>query len=88
MRAALRNAGPRFDTTPDDQLAVVAITLRDTLQRLHEVLGAVDYNVVIETAPQWWLDIIPRIAVMAGFEIGTGIWVNGVAPADAAAAYR
>ena len=88
LRAALRDAGPRFDTTTDEQLRALALALRDTLARVYQVLGNVAYNVIFETAPHWWLDIVPRVSVPAGFELGTGIWVNIVDPADAAAAYR
>ncbi len=41
------------------------------------MLGDVAYNVMIETAPRdhagafrWWIDIVPRVAVAAGFELG------------------
>jgi UDPglucose--hexose-1-phosphate uridylyltransferase len=95
LRAAVRNAGPCFDRTPDEQLAMIALALRDTLVRVHAVLGDIAYNVVVTNAPRehagpfhWWLDIVPRVSVMAGFELGTGVWVNIVDPADAAAAFR
>jgi UDPglucose--hexose-1-phosphate uridylyltransferase len=88
LRAALPDAGSRFDAISDEDLRTLALALRDTLARVHEVLGRVAYNVIFETAPHWWLDIIPRVSVPAGFELGTGIWVNIVDPADAAAAYR
>ena len=94
-RIAARAGGNRFDTAPEDTITAVAVTLRDTLARIHGVLGEIAYNVVIETAPRdhdrqfhWWVDVVPRVTVMAGFELGTGVWVNIVAPADAAAALR
>jgi UDPglucose--hexose-1-phosphate uridylyltransferase len=50
---------------------------------------------MIETAPRdhdapfrWWIDVVPRLTITAGFELGTGLSVNIVAPADAAAALR
>jgi UDPglucose--hexose-1-phosphate uridylyltransferase len=94
-RAALAAAQPRFDLANDDEIAAIAAVLREGLARLHAVLGGVAYNVVFETAPSdndgpfhWWLDIIPRVTVFAGFEIGTGVWVNVVPPEQAAAALR
>jgi UDPglucose--hexose-1-phosphate uridylyltransferase len=69
--------------------------LRDTIARLRGVLGNVAYNVMIESAPRdhaepfrWWVDVVPRVTVYAGFELATGLSVNVVAPADAAAALR
>ena len=51
----------------------------------------VAYNVVVHTAPRddprpfhWWVDIVPRVAVYGGFELGTGLWVNITAPEEAA----
>ncbi len=94
-RVTVGGGGPRFDEATDDQTTAVAAGLQDTVARLHRLLGDVDYNLVVETAPRdhtgpfhWWVDVIPRLAVIAGFELGTGMWVNIVPPADAAAALR
>ena len=34
------------------------------------------------------LEVVPRLSVLAGVELGAGIYVNTVAPEDAAAALR
>jgi len=95
MRLALADGGARFDAAGDDATRAVAVALRDAIGRIRSVLGDVAYNVMIETAPldhaapfHWWVDIVPRITVAAGFEIATGLSVNIVAPVDAAAALR
>lgn len=94
-RIAARGAGPRFDESPDDEVRAVADALHETVARLQTLLGSVAYNLVVETAPRdlgtefhWWVDIIPRLGVAAGFELGTGMGVNIVAPDAAAAALR
>ena len=94
-RVAVEDGGPRFDEATDGETGAVAAALHDTVARLHRLLGDVDYNLVFETAPRdhagpfhWWVDMIPRLTVVAGFELGTGMWVNIVPPADAAAALR
>jgi UDPglucose--hexose-1-phosphate uridylyltransferase len=94
-RVSLASAGPRFDLAGDDEIAAVASALSATIAGLHRALGDAAYNVVIRTAPRdhagpfhWWVDIVPRLGTYAGFELGTGLWVNIVAPADAAAALR
>jgi UDPglucose--hexose-1-phosphate uridylyltransferase len=58
-------------------------------------LGDVAYNVVVNTAPRddprpchCWIDIVPRIGVIAGFEMGTGVLVNPVSPETAASTLR
>jgi UDPglucose--hexose-1-phosphate uridylyltransferase len=95
MRLALADGGPRFDEATDDDTRAVGVALRDAIARIRLVLGDVAYNVMIETAPRdhaepfrWWVDLVPRITVYAGFELATGLSVNVVAPADAAGALR
>lgn len=36
----------------------------------------------------WFLQIIPQLSVAAGFEIGTGCYINPVFPEDAAKVLR
>jgi UDPglucose--hexose-1-phosphate uridylyltransferase len=89
LRVAHRGRACRFDEASDDELAAVATTTRDGLRRLAAVVGDVPYNLVVHSAPpgaafHWWLGVQPRVAVVAGFEIGTGILVN-VTPPDRAA---
>jgi UDPglucose--hexose-1-phosphate uridylyltransferase len=52
-----------------------------------------DFNYVIDTAPVgegnknyylWHLRIIPRLAEVAGFEIGSGIYINTALPEETA----
>ena len=95
VRIAVAGTGARFDEARDDAICALATTLHDTMRRVNAVLGAVPYNIVFETAPRdhrhdfrWWVDIVPRLGVAAGFEMGTGLWVNSVAPSDAAKALR
>lgn len=95
MRLAPANGGARFDEADDDVTRATGRAIRAAINALHAVLGAVAYNVLVESAPRdvhsdfrWWVDVVPRITVAAGFELSTGLSVNIVAPADAAAALR
>jgi UDPglucose--hexose-1-phosphate uridylyltransferase len=95
VRCALEDTGARFDEVDDDKMRAVATTVRDVVAAQRRVLGDVAYNVVIETAPvcdsrrfHWWVDVVPRLTVLAGFELGTGLFVNVFAPEAAAAALR
>jgi UDPglucose--hexose-1-phosphate uridylyltransferase len=36
----------------------------------------------------WHVEIIPRTSVVAGFELGSGVFANSVAPEQAAALLR
>jgi UDPglucose--hexose-1-phosphate uridylyltransferase len=85
----------RFDEASDDATRAVGVALRDAIARVRTIIGRAAYNVVIETAPRdhaepfrWWIDVVPRLTIPAGFELGTGLSVNIVSPADAAAALR
>jgi UDPglucose--hexose-1-phosphate uridylyltransferase len=89
------DAGPRFDLAPGEVLAPVAHATRRALVALTNVLGEVPYNVVVHGAPagvtrdhHWYVRITPRVSVTAGFEDGTGVYVNTVPPERAAAELR
>lgn len=96
LRVAARAARSRFDEAPDDEVAVVAASVRDAVGRIDAGLGAPAYNIVIHTAPpsdpgawfHWHCEVIPRTTVIAGFELDTGIFVNPVASEEAAALLR
>jgi UDPglucose--hexose-1-phosphate uridylyltransferase len=95
VRIALPSAGARFDRATDTEIENFTEGLQDALTRLHTTLGEFAYNVVVHTAPRddprpfhWWADVVPRLGVYGGFELGTGVWVNAVAPELAAATLR
>ena len=61
------------------------------------MLGAPAYNFMLHTAPlkapaldhfHWHLEIIPKLTRVAGYEWGSGFFINPVPPEDAAAALR
>jgi UDPglucose--hexose-1-phosphate uridylyltransferase len=88
-------AGAHFHEAGDDVLDAVTDALHGLLRRVHATLGDVAYNVVVHSAGpavavpfRWHARVIPRVSVVAGFEEGTGIRVDAVAPEVAAAALR
>jgi UDPglucose--hexose-1-phosphate uridylyltransferase len=95
VRLAALGAGARFATATDAELTALALALRDSLRRLAAVLDDPPYNVVLHDAPargepryHWWVRVLPRVVVPAGFELGTGVLVQPVDPRDAAAQLR
>lgn len=76
----------------------VADALTTAFAKLSKGLGDPDYNFFLHTAPlgegnrfghyHWHFEVIPKTAVWAGFEIGTGIEISTIAPEDAAAFLR
>lgn len=71
----------------------LAQSLRETLYRLHTCLNNPPYNFIVHTSPyrngtahayHWHIEIIPRLTQVAGFEWGSGFYINTVPPEDAA----
>jgi UDPglucose--hexose-1-phosphate uridylyltransferase len=72
-----------------------AALLHDGLSRLARLLGAIPpLNLWVRTAPRgaehfsWRIDIVPRLAHLAGLELGAGVQLNPVSPERAAAELR
>jgi UDPglucose--hexose-1-phosphate uridylyltransferase len=69
--------------------------LHQALSRLQSALGGLPpLNMWVRTAPSgagefcWHLDVLPRLAQLAGLEMGTGVSLNIVPPEQAAATLR
>ncbi len=76
-----------------DEAKALGRVLRLTLAKIFAILGNPDYNLVIHTAPfqdeekdffHWYLRVIPRVSTTAGFEIGSGIFINTALPEETA----
>ena len=72
----------------DDGLRDAAILLRDALRRLHEAEGAIPVNAWLHPCAHWHFEIVPRLSVLAGLELGAEIYVNWLPPEDAATRLR
>ena len=89
-----RNHRASFSTMSDEnEVRDLAEIFKDTLQRLNRALDRPPYNFVIHTSPvaegdaeyyHWHLEIMPKLTRVAGFEIGSGFYINPTPPEDAA----
>jgi UDPglucose--hexose-1-phosphate uridylyltransferase len=79
------------------ELADLAEVLKRTLLLLRSGLDDPDFNLVIRSfAPNersvrylhWYLSIVPRMSRAAGFELGTGMFINTSVPEECAAFLR
>ncbi len=70
----------------------LAEALSVILRKYRKVLNSPPYNFMIHTAPfgngemphyHWHVEIIPRLTKMAGFEWGTGFYINPTPPEEA-----
>ncbi len=82
----------RFEHTSEASLEKLAEVLALALGRLDEGLGDPAYNFIIQSAPydgverpwyRWHIQIMPKLTTVAGFEWGTGFYINPTAPEDA-----
>lgn len=82
-----------FSGIEENELVEMAEVLRIILKKLYCGLNDPDYNYVLRTSPtsdgelhydHWRLSITPRTTTAAGFEIGSGIFINVMPPETAA----
>ena len=92
---APKEEGSLFGDVKDDQLQDLAHVHQRALQKIYAVYqnGTTDqihhgvpfgYNYYMSHGPNWFIRIIPRFIHRAGFELGTGLNVNIIDPAEAA----
>jgi UDPglucose--hexose-1-phosphate uridylyltransferase len=82
-----------FEESPEEHYASLAEIFSDALKKLDRVLGNPPYNFILHTSPagervndyyHWHFEIIPRLTRIAGFEWGSGFYINPTTPEDAA----
>ena len=87
-----RHAASFLDATPEEVRDIAGL-LRDLLRRIYYALNDPDYNYVIRTAPQcehtarhlhWYIALVPRVTQTAGFEMGSGMFINTAMPEESA----
>jgi UDPglucose--hexose-1-phosphate uridylyltransferase len=78
-----------FDDSTDVEIDDLACNLKTVLAKLYHGLGNPDFNYCIRSVPtdeqqtdyfHWYVAIIPKVIQTAGFELGSGIFVNTALP--------
>lgn len=78
-----------FADATDADLTALSRILRKVLRKIYYGLDNPDYNLSIRTAPReasgmryyhWYLSLVPRVTRVAGFEIGSGMFINVALP--------
>jgi UDPglucose--hexose-1-phosphate uridylyltransferase len=86
-----------FHTTTPRDLSGLAEILLSTLRRVKWVLNDPAYNFMLHTTPingtqhqqyHWHVELIPKLTRIAGFEWGTGFYINPTSPEEAAERLR
>jgi len=86
-----------YENMPRQGIEEMGTILKQTLRKLELALDDPPYNYVIHTAPFdsqevahycWHLEIFPRLTRVAGFEWGSGFYINPIRPEEAAKVLR
>jgi UDPglucose--hexose-1-phosphate uridylyltransferase len=88
-----RQHGSAFENMPTPSYGQLARTMRDFLSRVDTALNFPAYNYVIHTSPvgeeindhyHWHVEVMPKLTRVAGFEWGTGFYINPTPPEESA----
>ncbi len=86
-----------FENSTPEVFERLAAIFKESLNRMRQALDAPPYNFFLHTAPltghfehrfHWHFEIMPKLTRMAGFEQGTGFYINPVLPESAAETLR
>ncbi|MDP2941546.1 MAG: galactose-1-phosphate uridylyltransferase [Candidatus Omnitrophota bacterium] len=88
---------PSFCGITDAEAKDLALNLKSTLAKLYYGLDNPDYNFTIRSTPvneaggdyfHWYISVIPRVSQPAGFELGSGMFINTALPEESAGFLR
>ncbi len=95
MMVVPRHHGPHLHHADLTELEGVGLAMQSAVSLLRSRVGDVAYNLVFHSAPyrvtgpyHWHVHIWPKLTTQAGFELGTGVSINVVAPEEAARELR
>ena len=86
-----------FTSLDEQSYASLTSLFSETMRRLDRCLPDVPYNFVLHTSPlrstplehfHWHFEIMPKLTSIAGFEWGSGFYINPTPPEDAATYLR
>ncbi len=88
-----KNHESHYEGISNEMVQHLAITMKEVLGRINLALNTPPYNFVIHTSPMqdgpvdhyhWHIEFMPKLTRVAGFEWGTGFYINPTSPEDAA----
>lgn len=92
-----KNHKAAFEDISKDEIVDLAGILRNVIRTFESAFDDVPYNMVWHTSPlkgdfnqyyHWHIELLPRLTTIAGFEFGTGFYINPTIPEAAAASLR
>jgi UDPglucose--hexose-1-phosphate uridylyltransferase len=79
---------PEGEAFASDLLAPALRLAAEAVRRLHRLRPGAPLNLWLHDVAWWHLELVPRLSVLAGLELGAGVYVNTLDPADAARELR
>ena len=76
------------DPFTSEHLGSALVLVAEGLRRLHVAEGVVPINAWLHASGHWHLEVVPRLTILAGLELGSGYFVNTLAPESAAGVLR
>jgi len=82
-----------YEMIEGDQASALAAVFRRTLRRLNLALENPPFNFIVHSAPfqeraaeffHWHIEIMPKLTKVAGFEWGSGFYINPTPPEESA----
>jgi UDPglucose--hexose-1-phosphate uridylyltransferase len=92
-----RGHGARFEEAPRSDYESLARMIRWVLKAMNRALESPAYNLIVHTSPfteetrdyyHWHVELFPKLTRTAGFESGTGFYINPTSPEEAAQVLR
>lgn len=85
-----------FGDISEEEISDLAVNLKTVLLKLHNGLDNPDFNFVIRSDStheslehyHWYISIVPRLIQTAGFELGSGMYINMSVPEEVAGFIR
>jgi UDPglucose--hexose-1-phosphate uridylyltransferase len=87
-----RRHNSSYEALDDHMLSSLTNIFSETLRRLDHCIPGIPYNFVLHTQPlrsqplehyHWHFEIVPKLTSIAGFEWGSGFYINPIPPEDA-----
>ena len=89
-----KNHEASFENAGSGEVSSLAQMIKLVIAKMDAVLERPAYNMVLHTAPlaaqesaeyyHWHIELIPKLTKVAGFEWGTGFYINPTSPEEAA----
>jgi len=88
-----KNHQSAYTSMSDTQFHSLTDIFSEAMKRLDKALPKVPYNYMLHTAPlrtpqlehyHWHIEIMPKLTMIAGFEWGTGFYINPTPPEESA----